>query len=98
MARLEELFTEQRDGVLGLMEFVANPPDPVREPLGLITARNLLEAALAAAPFQPGRSAEELAVAVNLLYESALAAIDLVKCHTESPRVPQRRVPKDPAP
>jgi hypothetical protein len=66
----------------------------VRDPASLETARDLLEAALVRLGGTGERSRADLAAEVNLAYAAMLAALDLVKSHTDIPLVPTRR--KDP--
>lgn len=91
VALLRSIFEEQRSGAVEILALVDAPPEPVREPLGIVTAHDLLTAALAAARPAADAEAAELATAVNLLYESSLAAIDLLKVHSAMPRVPRGR-------
>ena len=97
LALLRSMLEEQRAGAEEILAMVDDPPARVREPLGVVTAHDLLTAALAAARLRDDASAQEVAASVNLLYESGLAAIDLLKVHSEMPRVPRGRA-ASPAP
>jgi hypothetical protein len=58
-----------------------------------------LDAALARIGTGEGRSREELAAEANLAYAAMLAVVDLVKSHTDTPRLPAHRAaPGDAAP
>ncbi len=70
------------------------PSPHVIDPMSIETARELLDAALARMRDPTGRSPGPLAENVNLGYATMLAVIDLVKSHTDRPRVPRRS--KDP--
>ncbi len=89
--RLLALLREQREGAEEIRKLLAEPPAAVLEPLGLLTARDLLEAALRTTSAADGGSDETLAASVDLLYQSGLAAIDLLKMHTKMPKVPRGR-------
>ena|SRR5579859_85655 len=90
-AKLREMLEEQRTGLNELLEMLADPPARVNQPLSVLTAQDLVRAALAAAQPRPDATPAELAASVNLLYESFLAAIDLLKVHSEMPKVPRGR-------
>jgi hypothetical protein len=68
-----------------------HPRGRVLDPAGIDAARDLLDAALRrmepVARGDPGL----LAAQVNLGYAAMVAAIDLMKCHTDVPRVPPPR-------
>jgi hypothetical protein len=93
METLRALLKEQTEGVTELLEWATHPAAPVKETLGVLTALDLLKSAL-----EVGRRAEhlqanraEIAAAVNVQYEASLAAIDLVKMHSDLPKVPRGR-------
>ena len=96
VAQLREMLEDQRKGLDELLEMLADPPARVTEPLSVLTAQDLVRAALVAARPRADATSAELAASVNLLYESFLAAIDLLKVHSEMPKVPRGR--KAPAP
>jgi hypothetical protein len=74
-----------------LLAMTDAPPAAVREPLGVLTAGDLLRAAIRVgeAVDRPATDAATLAAALNLQYEAMLAAIDLVKMHTAMAKVPR---------
>jgi hypothetical protein len=72
-------------------EMILSPRGRVLDPTGLDTARELFEATLAQVGRSGDRTRAELAAEANLAYAAMLAVIDLVKSHTDVPRVPARR-------
>ena len=72
-------------------ELIRSPRGAVLDPASLVTAEELLSAALAQLSRPGTRTPSEKAQDVNLAYATMLAVIDLVKSHTEGPRVPRRR-------
>ncbi len=92
-ARLAEMQRSFREDLTGTLELVRAPRGRVLDPMSLRTAEELLTEtialgdALAADGIDPGL----LARFVNVQYAVLLAAIDLVKSHTEVPRVPAAR-------
>jgi len=88
---LEELRRSLRDDLADTVELVQNPGGAVVDPASLQTARDLLQSTLAALD-RPGPSdAASLAADVNLAYAALVAVIDLVKSHTDGPRVPRHQ-------
>jgi hypothetical protein len=88
--RLQALVRELREALAETRELVEHPRGAVRDPASLECARELLDAALART--RPDASDPvELAASANLAYAAMLAAIDLVKSHTDVPRVPRAR-------
>jgi len=85
-----------RDDLADTVEFVRNPGGAVVDPASLETASDLLQSTLAVLDRAGPRSREETAAEANLAYATLLAVIDLVKSHTELPRVPRARK-KEPA-
>ena len=69
---------------------LADPSRPVRDPASLVTARELIDATLARVSGKGTRRRDELAANVNLSYATMVAVIDLVKSHTDGPRIPVR--------
>jgi len=55
------------------------------------TARDLLDSTLAHLAERGPRTLEAAAADINLAYATLLAVIDLVKSHTDGPRVPHSR-------
>jgi hypothetical protein len=86
---LQELVRSLTDDLTGSLEMVRHPPGPIRDPSSLETAENLLTSALALLRRPGPRNPAELAAEANLAYAALLAAIDLVKSHTDIPRVPR---------
>jgi hypothetical protein len=68
------------------------PPERVRDPASIETASDLLRSTRTAlARPSAGASPEELAARANLAYAVLLAVIDLVKSHSDLPKVPVPR-------
>jgi hypothetical protein len=87
--QLTNLARELEDGLRETRELVATPKRPVRDPASLRTALDLVDAVLAATETGERDAARRLAAQSNLLYAAMLAAIDLVKSHTDGPTVPR---------
>ena len=92
-AALAELVRSLRADLLETEELVAHPHGTVRDPASLETARDLARSALAVLDRPALRSRAELAAEANLAYATMLAIVDLVKSHTDVPRVPRARRP-----
>ena len=90
-ASLEALVRSLRSDLEELRGPVGHPRGAVLDPASLETARGLLEAALATLARPGPRNRRRLADEANLAYATLLAVIDLVKSHTDVPRVPARR-------
>ena len=88
---LEELRRTLRADLDETMQTVLRPRGAVIDPASLETAKELLTAAMAVLDRFGDRTADELASEANLAYATLLAAIDLVKSHTDVPRVPPPR-------
>jgi hypothetical protein len=88
---LRSLVRELREGLAETRELVDSPRGRVLDPESLRTARDLLDAAFAELDVPGSRDRDALARAANLAYASMLAATDLVKSHTDVPRVPPPR-------
>jgi len=88
---LVELVRSLRADLEETMELASSPRGPVLDPSGLETAQELARAALAVLGRAPGRSRTELAAEANLAYSTLLAVVDLVKSHTDVPKVPRAR-------
>ena len=67
------------------------PKAKVLDPQSLLTARELLDAALAVMRRPGERTAIEFAADADLGYATSLAVLDLVKSHTDAPKVPPPR-------
>jgi hypothetical protein len=74
------------------LDTIRAPPGRVLDSAGLESAETLVRAALASIDRPGPREPRALALDANLAYAALVAAIDLVKSHTDVPRVPQRRV------
>jgi hypothetical protein len=96
-AALELLASQMADGLEELRPMATSPKAKVLDPSSLLTARELLDAALAVVRRPGERTAVELAADANLGYATSLAVLDLVKSHTEMPKVPPPR-PVKPSP
>ena len=88
---LERLRTELREGLDETLESIAHPRGRVLDPASLETAAELVRAAIAQLDRPGPRDRGALGTDANLAYSSMLAAIDLVKMHTDVPRVPAPR-------
>jgi hypothetical protein len=93
---LRELHRSLSDSLAETLELVEHPRGPVLDPASLSTAKELI-ASTQAVLVRPGeRSRGELAAEANLAYATMVAAIDLVKSHTDVPTVPRSRSPTPP--
>ena len=88
---LDELHRELREELAETLETVSHPRGAVRDPTSLETAAELVRASLTVLEAQRERDAGALAAEANLAYAAMLAAIDLVKSHTDVPFVPRPR-------
>lgn len=93
---LRELHRSLADDLAETLELVRHPRGPVRDPASLWTAEELVISARTVLGRAGSRSRGELVSEANLAYATLLAAIDLVKSHTDVPRVPQARNPSPP--
>ena len=66
---------------------------PAKDPLGIVTASDLLRAAIALSPTVEGAPVGQVALVVNVQYEALIASIDLIKTHFGLPTVPRGRSP-----
>jgi len=90
-AVLEAVHREMRESVGETLELVRHPRGAVHDPASLATAEGLLAASIALLDRPGARDANALGSETNLAYAAMLAAIDLVKSHTDVPTVPQPR-------
>lgn len=88
---LEGLHREMREALTETLDSVLHPRGRVRDPASLETASDLLTATMAVLDRPGSRELDALAKEANLAYGAMLAAIDLVKSHTDVPLVPQPR-------
>jgi hypothetical protein len=88
---LAELRKSLREDLEATVELVEQPPAVVRDVAGLETAMELLRSMRALLDLPGPRSRTAQIAEVNLAYSTLLAVIDLVKSHTEVPRVPRAR-------
>ena len=88
---LEELIQSLRTDLEETEEMVRSPRGRVLDPASLVTAGELLVAARAVLDRSGPRTKAERAAEVNLAYSTLLAVIDLVKSHTDVPKVPPPR-------
>jgi hypothetical protein len=93
---LRELHRSLSEDLAETLEFVRHPRGTVRDPASLVTAEDLLASTRAVIGRAGPRSQSELAAEVNLTYATMLAAIDLVKSHTDVSTVPRKRTPASP--
>ena len=94
---LEELVRSLREDLEGTLEHVRKPRGRVLDPASLETAETLGRAALAVLDGPAPADPAEWARRANLAYATLLAVIDLVKSHTDVPRVPRGRAASSPA-
>ena len=92
-ATLQELRRSLRADLADTLELVLHPRGAVLDPASLRTAEELVRAALAVLDRPEPTAVGPLAEDGNLAYASMLATIDLVKSHTDVPRVPPPRPP-----
>jgi hypothetical protein len=90
-ATLVVLARELTEGLAEIREMTLSPRGRVLDPASLVTARELIDSAVARLGRSDERPNAEIAADVNLAYATLLAALDLVKSHTEVPRVPAPR-------
>ncbi len=90
-ASLVTLRATMVEGLREVAEDLDSPRGKVVDPAGLERARDLIRAARGALSGEAPPDAERLAAEINLAYAATLAAVDLMKCHTDLPRVPRRR-------
>jgi hypothetical protein len=88
---LKELHQSLADGLLEVLELIHHPRGPVLDPASLTTAEELVGSARAVLDRPGPRTPSELAAEANLAYAAMLAAIDLVKSHTDVPIVPRAK-------
>jgi hypothetical protein len=62
---------------------------PAKDPLGVVTASDLLRSAIALGQATEGSPVPLTAAVVNVQYETLVAAIDLIKSHFGLPTVPK---------
>ena len=92
---LEELRRQLREDLAETLEAAVRPKGHVLDPASLETAADLVRASLAVLDRPGARDAAALGAESNLAYAAMLAAIDLVKMHTDVPRVPPPRPRRD---
>ena len=88
---LQAMHAEMREELTGLLEEIRHPPARVRDPASLLTAEELLRSTMAILTRPGSRPAAEIGDEINLGYGVLIATIDLLKSHTDVPRVPQHR-------
>jgi len=88
---LEELRRALRDDLEETRQLVERPGGPVLDSAGLEAADDLLRSALARMDLPSSHDPATLAADVNFAYATMVAVIDLVKSHTDVPRVPKPR-------
>ncbi|HLM92121.1 MAG TPA: hypothetical protein VK424_08800 [Thermoplasmata archaeon] len=90
-AVLDELVRSLRADLEETEDLVRSPKGRVLDPASLVTAGELIEGARAVLDRSGPRSKAERAAEANLAYAVMLSVIDLVKSHTDVPRVPPPR-------
>jgi len=88
---VQELHRSLREDLAETSELVDHPLGAVRDPASIVTASELLRSTLALLGRPGRRSPEALAAEVNPAYATMISVIDLVKSHTDVPRVPRAR-------
>ena len=93
----ETLRTMAKEFTVELQEVLDSIADrgAPKDPLGIITASDLLTSAIQLGRATEGAPVALTAAVVNVQYETLIAAIDLIKSHYGLPTVP--RGPKSPA-
>jgi hypothetical protein len=93
---LRELHRSLSEDLTETLEFVLHPRGAVIDPASLSTAEGLIQSARAVLGRPGTRDRIALAEEANLAYAVLLAAIDLVKSHTDLPIVPRGKAPSPP--
>jgi hypothetical protein len=88
---LVELRKSLRNDLEETRELIDQPVGRVLDPASLETANELLRSTLARLDLLVPTDAPALAADINIAYATLLAVIDLVKSHTDVPKVPRRR-------
>jgi hypothetical protein len=88
---LEELHRTLREELAESLDAIVHPRGAVLDAASLVTAKDLVLAAMAVLDRPGAREPRALAAEANLAYATMLAAIDLLKSHTAVPRVPPPR-------
>jgi len=90
---LEALRKSIRGDLAETEDLVRPPPGNVLDPVGLENAGESLRSTRARLDEPEPPTVETIAADVNLAYAALVTVIDLVKVHTDAPRVPRRRPP-----
>jgi len=93
---LRGLLRSLREDLVETEELVRTPKGRVLDPASLETAHELLRSARAILDRSRRADRAGLAADANLAYAVMIAVIDLVKSHTDVPRVPPPRPAKSP--
>ena len=80
---------EELEEILGSIEDRGTP----RDPLGVLTAADLLRAAIRLGHETQGAAVPLTVAVVNVQYETLIASVDLIKSHFGLPTVPRARAP-----
>ncbi len=88
---LRELARSLRADLEETRKLLDPPPDRIRDLASLETARSLLEATITTLSGRGPLDRRGLAADVNLAYAAMLSVIDLVKSHTDVPKVPVQK-------
>jgi hypothetical protein len=91
VATLQELRRSLRNDLEETRELIDRPAGRVVDPASLETARELLRSVLGRLDVPGPEDPAALAADVNLAYATLVAVIDLVKSHTDVPKVPRSR-------
>jgi hypothetical protein len=91
---LSTLVTEFANGLAEMRHGLEDPARAVLDESSMVTARELIDAALARINDSGRVTRVTQAANVNLGYATMNAVIDLVKSHTEGPIVPTRGKPR----
>ncbi len=91
---LKELLRSLRNDLAETENLIRNPPGRVLDPASLATADDLLRSVRVLLDRVRGADPADLAAQSNLAYATLLAVIDLVKSHTDVPKVPPPRPAK----
>jgi hypothetical protein len=90
---LARMIREHREGIQGIVELAKSPEVAIDPPLSLLTisdlGRDLL--ALCDLALVPEATRATREIAVDASYDGMLALMDLIKSHSELPKVPRSR-------
>jgi len=95
-ATLRSIVASLREELAETLERVRNPSGHVLELAGVAAAEALVASTVDTIDRPGPRSRADLAREANLAYAVIVAAVDLLKSHTDLPKVPRRRASAPP--